>query len=185
MVSHELDKGCERPEEVLERIVTILMTYSDHGIIMSYPNADQGHHAIIDWLNQWQQMMPDRILLRQSFGSQNYLSAMEHADVVIGNSSSALLEAPSLKTASVNVGNRQGGRIAAESVIHCETDKASIDQAIKQALTTEFQKLCETVNNPYDRGSASQAVIRVLKFEHLHQVKTFQDLPMPNPQISF
>lgn len=167
----------EAGEGVLERIFKLLMSHSDHGIVMSYPNADQGHYEIIEWLKQWQQMMPSRILLRQSYGSHYYLSAMAHADVVVGNSSSAILEAPSLRTPSINVGNRQGGRLAAESVIHCDRQEASIKEALNRAMSAEFKKLCENVVNPYDAGGASKGVIRVLKLEHLQSVKTFYDLP--------
>ena len=113
-----------------------------------------------------------------SLGQLNYLSAVKHAIVVIGNSSSGIIEAPSLKTASLNIGGRQKGRVSAPSVIHCGSDASEISDALVKAVDPEFQSEIELTTNPYDNGASSKRIVSVLENVDLSDLinKKFYDL---------
>ena len=98
-----------------------------------------------------------------SLGVIRYLTAVKFAKVVLGNSSSGIVEAPVMGTPTVNVGDRQAGRMEAESVISCENDKKEIIAAIKKGNSPEFQKLAKHVKSPFGDGTASEKICRVLE----------------------
>ena len=98
-----------------------------------------------------------------SLGQLNYLSALQYVDFVIGNSSSGLLEVPSFRIGTINIGDRQNGRIKADSVVDCLPNKKSIKKAIKIVYSKKFQKFLKDVKNPYGDGCASEKIVKVLK----------------------
>jgi len=98
-----------------------------------------------------------------SLGQVRYLSCIKHADGVIGNSSSGLAEVPTFKKGTINIGDRQRGRIKAESVIDCKPTTESISDAIKKLYSSEFQQKLKTVKNPYGSGGASEAIVKTLE----------------------
>ncbi|MDC0239200.1 UDP-N-acetylglucosamine 2-epimerase [Candidatus Thioglobus sp.] len=113
-----------------------------------------------------------------SMGQLNYLSALQLMDVVIGNSSSGLLEAPSFKIGTINIGDRQKGRIKADSVIDCLPEIKSIDKALKKLYSEDFQNKIKNVNNPYGDGGASKKIISIIKKVNVNNIlkKSFYDL---------
>ena len=108
---------------------------------------------------------------------------MKYVDGVIGNSSSGLLEAPSLKKATINIGDRQLGRLRADSVIDCNPNKISISKAITQLLSEQFQKKIYSIESPYGNGGASEAIVKILEQESLEGllIKKFYDIPIVKP----
>ena len=98
-----------------------------------------------------------------SLGQLNYLSALQYIDFIIGNSSSGLLEAPSFKIGTINIGDRQKGRIKAKSVIDCLPEKKNIKKSIRKVYSKEFQGILKNVKNPYGDGCASKKIAKVLK----------------------
>jgi UDP-N-acetylglucosamine 2-epimerase (non-hydrolysing)/GDP/UDP-N,N'-diacetylbacillosamine 2-epimerase (hydrolysing) len=94
-----------------------------------------------------------------SLGHLRYLSLMAQVDAVVGNSSSGLYEAPSLKVPTVNIGNRQRGRLAAASVVHCPPERNAIRVAIERAMNLD----CSAVTNPYGDGRAAARIVTLLK----------------------
>ena len=98
-------------------------------------------------------------------GQINYLSSLQFVDAVVGNSSSGLLEAPTFKIGTVNIGDRQKGRLKAVSVIDCKEKKESILTSINTIYSLAFQKKLKSAKNPYGEGSASEKIIKVLKNE--------------------
>ena len=98
-----------------------------------------------------------------SMGRLNYHSALQFVDGVVGNSSSGLAEAPMFKIGTINIGDRQKGRIKAESVIDCNPDKKSISKAIEELYSKDFRKKLKTVKNPYVSGNATEKILNVLK----------------------
>ena len=105
-------------------------------------------------------------------------SALKFVDIVIGNSSSGLLEVPSFKKATINIGDRQNGRIKASSVIDCSPNKLDIKGAIKIALSTSFQTELKEVENPYEKGNSSNEIVKVLQNINLDGLikKKFYDI---------
>jgi len=113
-----------------------------------------------------------------SMGQINYLSALKFVDVVVGNSSSGLLEAPSFNVATIDIGDRQKGRIKADSVISCLPTQESISNAFDKAYSKEFQNILGKTKNIYGSGGASEAIVRIIKKYNLNGIlkKTFYDL---------
>jgi GDP/UDP-N,N'-diacetylbacillosamine 2-epimerase (hydrolysing) len=106
------------------------------------------------------------------------LSCVSHVDGVIGNSSSGLAEVPSFRKGTVNIGDRQRGRLQAASVINCEPTRQSIASAVKKLYSTAFQMSLSKVKNPYGEGGASEKVVEIIKNHALDGLvkKTFYDL---------
>ena len=113
-----------------------------------------------------------------SLGQLRYLSCIKHVDGVVGNSSSGLTEVPSFAKGTINVGDRQRGRLKAESVIDCDPEQRSIAAALQRLYSVEFQSMLETVKNPYGEGGASEKIVRILKDANLEFIlkKSFNDL---------
>ena len=113
-----------------------------------------------------------------SLGQLRYLSALQFVDAMVGNSSSGLAEAPSFKVGTINIGDRQKGRIKAQSVIDCEPYKGAIIVSFQKLYSQEFQKLLLSVQNPYGVGYASQRIIEEIKKIDLYNIlkKSFFDI---------
>ena len=107
-----------------------------------------------------------------SLGQLRYLSAVKYAAAVVGNSSSGIIEVPSFKVPTVNIGERQRGRLAAKSVFSCAADTGSIVSTLSSALDADLSQ----ISNPYGKGNASGAILEHLKLADLTEVKTFYDL---------
>lgn len=128
------------------------------GLIFTLPNSDTEGRVIIQMIEEFVSKR-DNAKAFSSLGCQRYLSVMKIVDAVVGNSSSGLYEAPSLNKPTVNIGDRQKGRLRAESVIDCAPETESIREAIQTAFTTD----CSSVVNPYGRGDATERMLKVLK----------------------
>ncbi|NHN39442.1 UDP-N-acetylglucosamine 2-epimerase (hydrolyzing) [Pseudomaricurvus alcaniphilus] len=163
----------------IQQLLVALSQLPELGVILTYPNADTESAGIIQALQDFQRANSDRVLLVKSLGQLRYLSAVRHVDAVLGNSSSGLIEVPSLGTPTVNIGARQKGRIEPGSVISCGHETADIVAAITRARSAEFQQHCRTIVNPYDGGAASEKILAIIKAIELSSltVKTFYDLP--------
>ena len=124
---------------------------------------------------------PSKYVAFTSLGQLKYLSCLKYIDGVVGNSSSGLLEVPSFKIGTVNIGDRQEGRICAESVINCKPTKKSIEDAIKYLFSNEFKKILLNVRNPYGEGGASKNIVTTLENISLKNIinKKFFDLNLP------
>jgi GDP/UDP-N,N'-diacetylbacillosamine 2-epimerase (hydrolysing) len=105
----------------------------------------------------------NRMILVSSLGMINYLSAMKYCALVMGNSSSGIIEAPSFKVPTINIGDRQRGRIQAESVINCLPIKDDIIKSMNKSLSTEFQNSLENVVNPYGNQDTSGKIVSIIK----------------------
>jgi GDP/UDP-N,N'-diacetylbacillosamine 2-epimerase (hydrolysing) len=115
-----------------------------------------------------------------SLGQLKYLSAIKNVNIVLGNSSSGLIEVPIFNKPTVNIGDRQKGRLRASSVIDCDENATSISLAIKKAFSKDFQKTLGQVHHPYKSGNASKAISKTLKRFNLDGVltKEFYDLKL-------
>ena len=153
-----------------------LDNFPEMQVILTYPNADDGGRKIIALLEEYAAKQPVRVLVIPSLGQVRYLSAAKHASAIIGNSSSGIIEIPSLDVPTVNIGVRQKGRLSAKSVINCNAERSSIVSAIDIALKRSYKTLDENIVNPYGEGDASQKVISMLKNLDFNPVKTFYDL---------
>lgn len=166
------------PAEQLSELLAALEPLSDTGLLFTYPNADAGGRALIDLLKAFVSRCPQARMF-PSLGQQGYLSCMAVCDGVVGNSSSGLLEAPSFGKGSINIGDRQKGRLQAASIINCRADRAALSVAIDRLFSAEFQQGLTDVVNPYGDGGASGRIVEVLRHASLEELllKGFHDLP--------
>ncbi|MEC5214281.1 UDP-hydrolyzing UDP-N-acetyl-D-glucosamine 2-epimerase [Polaromonas sp. CG_9.5] len=166
----------EDPEESFRALLAALDRFPDFQIILTYPNADNGGRVIIPLLEEYARSQTHRVLAIPSLGFKRYLSALSKASAVVGNSSSGIIEAPAFGIPTVNIGSRQLGRLAADSVLHCAPTAEAIEQALTKALSPDFAKMCRNVSNPYGQGSAATAIVKVLESHTGPFHKHFHDM---------
>ncbi len=130
----------------------------DIGIIITGSNNDPGGREMGRQLQEFAANQT-QVVFRQSLGQTLYLNALKHCDVCVGNTSSGLYEAPSFEMPTVNIGNRQKGRLRAASVIDCALDREAIRQAVLDAL----ERNCNGVQSPYGDGRASERIVEILE----------------------
>lgn len=150
-----------------------------YAVVFTGANADTGGDAVNRRLAAWAQIMPERRRLFASLGQRRYLSAVRHAAAVVGNSSSGIIEVPSLSTPVVDIGDRQLGRARSEAVVHCEPEREHILAALTLALSPEHAKLAAKARNPYELQGTAHRIAQVLARTPLGGLmkKTFHDLP--------
>ena len=149
-------------ESQLEELLAALSELDNTGLIFTMPNSDTDGLVLFKQIEHFC-AKHDYAHHFTSLGQLKYLSCMWHVDGVVGNSSSGLLEAPSFKKGTINIGDRQRGRLRAASVIDCEPNRWAIRQALTMLLSKEFGAVLEDVTNPYGTGNASESVVSVLE----------------------
>jgi len=166
-------------ERQMGELLSALSALPETHIIFTMPNADTDGRALIGMIKDFVASHP-RAKVFSSLGQLRYLSCINYVDGVVGNSSSGLLEVPSFKKGTINIGDRQKGRIKADSVIDCKPEKESILKALEELYSDEFMDELKTVVNPYGEGGASDAIVAILEkvvLEHIIK-KEFYDLPV-------
>lgn len=154
---HPVTMGDDNIPRLVEQFLTAIKAYPDVEFIVTKSNADQGGAEINHLLDEANDVI-DNIHVYSSLGVILYLSLMKYSEFVLGNSSSGIIEAPLFKVPTVNIGDRQRGRLQSASVINCGEDKVSIVQAIERAMSNEFKKICSNVNSPYGNGHAAERI---------------------------
>lgn len=157
-------------EKQVSELLSALEKIKNVKIIFTMPNADTDGRSIFDLVKIFVKRDIKNRVAFTSLGQLRYLSLMNQVDCVVGNSSSGLLEAPSFKISTVNIGDRQKGRIKAESVIDCNPDQASIYAAINLAMSEKFKKKLFDVKNPYGNGGASEKALKIIKSTNLENI---------------
>jgi UDP-hydrolysing UDP-N-acetyl-D-glucosamine 2-epimerase len=175
---HPVTSGVSNATEEVRNLVTALEDFPAATVVATMPNGDPEHHLIAAALLEAVERHKGRWIFSQSLGQARYWSLMGRATAVVGNSSSGVIEAPTLKTATVNIGPRQRGRIMAPSVVSCAPDSASIVAALRQVMGEEFQKSLVDAVNPLGGPGASKRVFALLqKLERATlKGKVFHDL---------
>lgn len=163
-------------EQMME-LLAALDPLQDTHLIFTMPNADTGGRILIERVEQFVAQHTNARAYT-SLGQLRYLSCIRQVDGVIGNSSSGLAEVPSFAKGTVNIGDRQRGRLRAASVIDCAPERQSISAAIQRLYSSAFQATLPTVRNPYGEGGASEKVVQVLQDYPLESIlkKSFHDL---------
>lgn len=151
-------------------LLQVLDGLKDTKIIFTKPNADTEGRQLIPLIDEFVNQNPKRSIAFVSMGQLRYLSTLQYVDAIVGNSSSGLSEAPTFKIGTINIGDRQRGRLKADSVIDCEPTKEGIKAAIEQLYSPEFQQKLKTVMNPYGEGGASEKSIEIIKRTNLKNI---------------
>ena len=178
---HPVTLETQTAESQMDELLTALANLQDTAIVFTMPNADTdgralhekikvfcGRHANAHWFS--------------SLGHVRYLSCLAQVDAVVGNSSSGLTEAPTFKIATINIGDRQLGRLRAQSVIDCLPTRESIADALATAYSPAFQAKLSAVVNPHGDGGAASAIVKTLErcVGETTLKKAFYDLPFQN-----
>jgi GDP/UDP-N,N'-diacetylbacillosamine 2-epimerase (hydrolysing) len=164
-------------EQQMTALLEALEAHPDLHLIVTMPNADTDSRVIIKMINEFVSKRSNAKAYT-SLGQQRYFSCLQYVDGVIGNSSSGLIEVPSFRKGTINIGDRQRGRLKAPSVIDCEPTVQSIAAAIEILYSSSFQTTLPTVCNPYGEGGASEKIVQVLQSYPLDSIlkKSFHDL---------
>lgn len=146
----------------LDELLSALSVQGNATIIFTHPNADAEGDAIASKIADYV-AVHHRSYLFKSLGAKRYLSLAKCMDAVVGNSSSGIIEVPSLKVPTVNVGDRQMGRVTPVSVINCLPRKDSIVSALETVLSDDFRNNLAKVDNPYEKSGTATAIVTVIK----------------------
>jgi GDP/UDP-N,N'-diacetylbacillosamine 2-epimerase (hydrolysing) len=157
-------------EQQFVELLEALSVFTEAKIIITKPNADHDGRVIIQMIDEFVSRNPTNVISFISLGQIRYLSAIRHCKVVIGNSSSGLIEVPSFKKPTVNIGDRQQGRIESKSVISCKPAKRSILDAINIALSEDFQNQLPNIKNPYGEGNSSIKILDTILSKSVHNI---------------
>ena len=165
-------------KEQFQQLLDAIDELEDTNIIFTKANSDTDGRVINQMIDEYVTKNSHKSIVFTSLGQLRYLSALQYVDAMVGNSSSGLAEAPSFRIGTINIGDRQKGRIKAFSVIDCEANKGSILQAFDRLYSKEFQETLKTITNPYGNGCASKKIVEILKNVDLKNIlkKSFYDL---------
>lgn len=171
-VTLDQSSGAEQMGELLAALEDL----EDTLLIFTMPNADVGSQAIFRQIREFADTHANALVFK-SLGQLRYLSCIAQVDAVVGNSSSGLTEVPSFGKATINIGNRQSGRLKATSVVDCEPERGAIRRALQLIYTPEFRKRIESTENPYGKGGASSAIVEMIEKQNLSGLlnKQFRD----------
>ena len=145
-----------------KEILNALMKFKDFGVIFTMPNSDLDGEILFSMIKNFVKSRSNSFAF-ESLGQQKYFSCLKIVDLVIGNSSSGLIEVPSFKIPTINIGDRQRGRLKAASVIDCDPSESAITKSIKRGLSPSFRSSLKKVNNPYGKKGASSRIVSVLE----------------------
>ena len=169
-------------KEEFQELLDAIDELKDTNIIFTKANSDTDGRIINQMIDEYVSKESNKSICFTSLGQLRYLSALQYVNAMVGNSSSGLLEAPSFKIGTINIGDRQKGRKKANSIIDCEPNKKSIKKAFKKLYFLEFQNSLVNVKNPYGDGCSSQKIIKEIKKVDLKNIlkKSFYDLKEQN-----
>ena len=175
---HPETLGKNLEKDNLKALLGAIRSIKNIKAIFTLPNIDSGSDIIITMVKKFVKLNKEKFKVFKSMGDVLYLSAMKHSKLVLGNSSSGIIEAPTLRIPTVNIGDRQEGRIQAKSILNSNTNKLSIIKSINQALSKEFKKKISKIKNPYELKNTSDkifSIIKKIKFDRVTK-KRFNDL---------
>ncbi len=176
---HPVTLEPEQEKNQWKEVQKALDAFPDYVVIITGANADPGGNTVNAMLARWANNNPTRIRFFTSLGVLRYLSTVKYAKCVVGNSSSGIVEIPSLKVPVVNVGNRQKGRICSDLIIHCSTEAFAIEKAIQKSISSGHKNIVQTSSNPYSGINVAKTMTQILSTVNLSNIiqKKFYDLP--------
>ena len=163
----------------MQALLDSLNGFKENNILFTYPNNDARGEVIINMIKEYAEKNPGRVHVVPSLGKVRYLSALKCVRAVVGNSSSGIVEVPSMKIPTVDIGDRQQGRLAADSVIHCGATKSEITRALSLALSERWQEKAHATVNPYYMRDTLKLIVKAITETPLELLrnKRFYDQP--------
>ena len=166
------------PAKDIREFLDALDQFKDLKVIFTMPNSDTGRDAIALAVENYVEKHSNRAKAYTSLGLKRYLSTLQFVKAAVGNSSSGIIEVPSFGIPTLNIGDRQKGRLASKSVVNCGTSKDEVIAGLKLCLSEEMQKAAKTYENPYAKPDTANLIYQELKNVELAglNLKTFYDL---------
>lgn len=180
---HPVTASDESPASQFRRLLDAIDRFQDSTVILTYPNNDAHGSAIIDMIQDYATARTGRVVAVPSLGMLRYMSALHYVGAAVGNSSSGIIEVPSLGIPTVNIGDRQKGRLASSSVINCPVDTDAIASSISKALRPETRRQAAATPNPYFQPDTAARAARLiaetplglLRTKHFHDLACWPD----------
>lgn len=175
---HPVTLGKRTAKDDIGDFVSALESFENLRVIFTMPNSDTGSQFIVDAIYEFVAKHSDRAKAFKSLGVVRYLSVMRQVVAVVGNSSSGLVEVPSFGIPTLNIGDRQKGRLAADSVYNCAPDKTSVLNGLDMVLSSAFRQKAAETHNPYEKENTAQKIFDVISTYPLEQLnqKHFYDI---------
>lgn len=146
-----------------QNLLNALDKFPEYKVVFTLPNSDTGGREIIAKINHYVEQHRNRCVVIPSLGQQRYLSVVKYTDAVVGNSSSGIIEVPSLGVPTLNIGSRQKGRIAAHSVVNCGTDEVAIIEGLRHVLSAKHKNIAKQCANPYAKEGTVARIVEEIK----------------------
>lgn len=176
---HPVTLDEDSAEEQMKQLLTAITAFPNINFVFTKANADAGGKTINRILDEFIPNNPNCIAF-ESLGLIRYLSLLKYSGGVVGNSSSGIVEAPSFNIPTINIGDRQSGRLQASSIINCEPKSEEIIKAINLAISPEFKKIARNTINPYGEGDTAYNIVDTIKYfifnKEINLKKQFYDL---------
>ncbi len=150
-------------EKIFKNLLRVISEHKDFRIIFTKSNADTNGRIINKMIDNYVENNKKKCIEFTSMGQLNYLSTLQYCYAVVGNSSSGIIEAPSLHIPTINIGDRQRGRAMSESIIHCGNDTESIREAFNRIISEEYQEKLKFSSNPYEGKETSEKIVRIIR----------------------
>jgi len=179
LITYHPETQATNDDDGVEPLLSVLESLPHAQLLVTAPNTDSGGQRLLQRLKEFVDQRKNAYFV-ESLGRRRYLSCLAFVDCVIGNSSSGVIEVPSFRKPTINIGDRQKGRLAAASVIHVSNREDRIREAISLALSSEFSAVCEGASNPYGQGDTSNQILSVLRdldWSAFDGGKAFFDVP--------
>lgn len=174
---HPVTLESQSAQEQFKAILDVLYSLKDTHFIFTHANSDKNGRVINQMIEQFVNENQDRAVAFKSLGQLRYLSALKYMDVILGNSSSGIMEVPFFKIPTINIGDRQKGRILSESVIQAEPTVESITLAHEKAFDISFRTKIKSQNQLYGSGNAVEKIMNVLRHHKVNNLKkSFYDI---------
>lgn len=175
---HPVTLGHQSAAEQSAALLRALDAFPEYKLLFTMPNSDTDSRVIADMIQQYAAQQSERTAVYSSLGMKRYLSALQYVTAVVGNSSSGIIEVPSFGIPTLDIGPRQQGRIAAESVYHCGSTYDEVVQGLQQILSPAFTDMARHCQNPYDIPGTTDSIVNTLASVDLNQlaIKKFYNL---------
>ena len=173
---HPVTMECNTSEQQFRELLSAIDLFPELKVVFTMPNSDTDGRIIMKMIKEYVAKNPERTVWFDSLGCYRYLSVLQYIGVVVGNSSSGIIEVPSFHIPTINIGDRQKGRIAAASVLNCKPTRQDIQQRLAAILAPGYLNSLVSVTNPYDMPDTATNILDTLKHQPIVSIKSFYNL---------
>ncbi len=174
---HPVTLEKESPKQTFQNILDVLDKQENCNIIFTYANSDKNGRIINTMIEDYVAKNPEKSICYPSMGQLRYLSALQFVDAVVGNSSSGIDEVPAFNIPTINIGDRQKGRILSESIIQTDITKDEISESVNKSFDNDFRKQIQNQNQIYGNGNTTSNIMDILKkYDKIELKKSFYDI---------